>query len=189
MAATEEDWKAAETLATEHLETTRNVSDPITFRRFVATPFLLGAWWSNGGATVLVFDGKVQEPRGIADLPAYLTFLGEARTRALDVEFLDNLLEVFKAARPADDSAGIPWTVSSSYPELHPTISQSSALVKYVGHYVERRPALPLGLRGGPPAPGGPLVLQRWSLQLFPVVSSLEWKFEGRVEKPRPPAP
>jgi len=195
--ATEEDWKAAETLAAAHIETTQRVSDPITFRRFAVTPFLLGAWWSNGGATVLVYDGKVRESRSIADLPAYLTFLGETRTRALDVEFLDNLLEVFKAARPTDESAGIPWRVSSSYKELYPTISQSNGLVKYVVHYVEQRPPLPPGLQGGPPAPGGglpnpqcgPLVLQRWSLQLVPVVSSLEWKLEERVEKARPPAP
>lgn len=72
-----------------HIETTQKVSDPITFRRFAATPFLLGAWWSSGGvkggATVLVCDGIVQSPHGIADLPACLTFLGETRTRALDV--------------------------------------------------------------------------------------------------------
>lgn len=195
---TQADWTQAEALAIEYFKATQKVGVPITFRRFDATPYLLAGWWVKdgvkGGGIVLVYDGKVQNPHGIADLPAYLTFLGDSRIHALDVEFLDNLLEVFKVARPTDDTAGIPWNASPAYKDLYPRISTNDGVVKYVVHYVERQPPLPPGLRGGPPAPGGglpnpqggPLVLQRWSLQLFPVVSPLAWKLEERVEKPRP---
>ena len=189
---TDDDWKHAEALVTDYVKTTQQVTEPLQFRRFDATPLLLAAWWSNGQVRVLVYDGKIQEPRGIQDLPAYLTFLGEARIRALDTNFLSNLLMTFKASRPSDQTAGIPWSASPAYKELYPAITQTDGVVKYVVHYVQKDVPLPPGIHSGPPAPGGPanpqgpMTLQRWSLQLFPVVSDLAWKLEDRVERPRP---
>ena len=64
-------------------------------------------------------------------------------------------------------------------------------VLKYVVHVIDKGPVQTHG--PGEPLPphlGGmpgdaPLVLQRWSLQLFPVKHDLDWKLEGRVERSR----
>jgi hypothetical protein len=181
---TAEDWITAETIARTYLKAEQKAAEPISLRRFETTPFLFGARWSGGGARVLVYDGKVQTTHGAAALSPYFRFLGEARLRGLTVDLLDNLLMTLGIAAPEAHDVGAPWEGAAHYQDLFPAIVDKDGVVKYVVHYVEAEPP------SEGPGPGSkgpaPLVLQRWSLQLVPVLPAVDWKLEGRVERPQP---
>jgi hypothetical protein len=197
-AGSAEDWSKAETLALEYLKNEMKVSAPISFRRFEATPFLLAAWWDGGGTRVLVYGGKIHRERGAAALPGYFEFLGATRLRTLSVDLLDGMLQALGASRPTPPDVGAAWAASDHYRDLFPAVVDTDGILKYVVHFVQVQRPLPPEL-GGPPAPSGQpppkggrpggltLVLQRWSLQLFPVKPALDWKLEGRVERATPP--
>lgn len=206
MSTTPEDWSKAEALAGEHLKTDKHVSAPISFHRLHATPFLLKAWWAGADGKeaaehVLVYDGKIHRERGTAALPSYFEFLGAAHLRTLSIDDVDTLLVALGPYRPAAPDVGAPWRYQQAYEDLYPAILEKDGVLKYVVHYVEvMPPSLPVPGEPPPPFPGAPppppgggkpgdapLVLQRWSLQLFPVVPNLDWKLEGRVERARPP--
>lgn len=196
---TAEDWSKAEALAIPYLKKEKNASEPISFLRFEAMPFLLGAWWEGGEGYALVYGDKIHTERGVAALPQFFEFLGEARLRALSVDLLDRMLGILGASKPAPSDVGGPWRHSEHYQDLFPTILDRDGVLTYVVHFIQVARPLPPEL-GGPPAPPGspppprggrpgglPLVLQRWSLQLFPVPPDLDWKLEGRVERANPP--
>ena len=182
-----DDWSQAEALARAYLKTEKNAVEPISFRWFENTPFLVAGWWpGNGGVRVLVYDGKVQTARGMAALPGYFEFLGADRLRALPVGSLDNVLYTFGVSAPDRSEVGPPWRKGvEDYQDLFPVITEHDGVLEYVVHYVEVDPPLPSGM-GGSKAPG-PLVLQRWSLQLFPVRPDLDWEMQGKIERPNPP--
>ncbi len=187
MTVTADDWSKAETIATPYLKKEKHAVEPIAFHRNDTMPFILGASWNGGDATVLVYDGKVQTARGMKALSAYFMFLGVDRLRKYSMDEMVGLLGVFEAGQPAH--VGDPWSDAAKYPELNPAIVDKDGVVKYVLHFIDKGPA-PTQVPGDPPLPrpGGrpadaPLVLQRWSLQLFPVKNNLAWKFEGRVER------
>jgi hypothetical protein len=153
-------------------------------------PFILGASWTGGEATVVVYDGKVQIARGVEALPTYFTFLGLERLRRYSIDEMVGLLSLFGAGQPTTSNVGDAWSDGAKYPELNPAIVDVGGVVKYVVHFIDRGPVQTHG-PGEPPPPhiGGmpgdaPLVLQRWSLQLFPAMHDLDWKREGRVERP-----
>jgi hypothetical protein len=137
-----------------------------------------------GGARVLVYGGRVQTARGIAALPPYLAFLGEERLRTLSIEFLDTLLNTLDASGPTSPGVGGAWRAGSHYPDLFPVIAERAGALEYVVHRIEVAPPGPLA---GSKPPNQPLVLQRWSLQLHPVRSDLDWKLEESIERPGPP--
>jgi hypothetical protein len=189
---TAEDWSKAEALALQYLQTEQHPPEPISLRRFEATPFLFGAWWTGGGTHVLVYDGKVHPERGVAALPGYFQFLGPARLSAINLELLDGMLQALDASRPVRPDLGQMWRWVEDYKDLLPTLRDHDGTLAYVVHFVVVAAPLPPPL-GGPPGlmrrPGGSrlsdkLVLQRWSLQLAPVVPDLDWKFEQRIERP-----
>ncbi len=188
MTVTADDWSKAETIATAYLKKEKHAVEPITFYRNDTMPFIVGVSWNGGDATVLVYNGKVQTARGMKALPAYFMFLGVDRLRKYTIDEMIGLLGVFEADQPAH--VGDPWSDAAKYPELNPAIVDKDGVVKYVVHFIDQGPVQRHG-PGEPPLPhlGGmpgdaPLVLQRWSLQLFPVKHDLAWKLEGRVERP-----
>lgn len=185
-----EDWSTAESLAIEYLKTEMQVQRPISLRHFDQAPFLLAAWWEGGGAYVLVYGGKVHTTRGVAALPGFFAFLGAARLRAFSIDELDGVLHALGASRPTPPDVGAPWRDQDLYQDLFPRIVEQDGVLKYIVHYVQV--ALPLppelgGPRTGSRAPGWPMTLQKWSLQLFPPVKDLDWRLEGRVQRPAPP--
>jgi hypothetical protein len=181
-----DDWPKAEALASNFLKNERKAAEPLELHRVEQFPFLIAARWSDGEEYVLVFDGKVQTARGVAALPAYLTYLGEARLRALPVGTVAGLLEILGAAKPTKASVGRLWASGTkSNEDLVPAVVDNAGTLKYVVHFVEASPSFPPG--GSKPASN--LVLERWSLQLFPVVSNLDWKKEATVERPMPAPP
>ncbi len=205
-----EDWAKAEALALPYLKAEKHAVDPISFSRFEATPFLLGAWWTGGEAHVLIHGGKIHPERGVAALPGLFASLGPARLRAIDVDLLDGALLALGASQPTAPGTGGMLRRVDHDQDLFPKVVEANGVITYVVHCFEVRPPNPPGLTGGgppppaggpPPPSGGPpppsgggriitgtQVLQRWTLQLHPVPAQLDWKLEGRVERPVPPA-
>jgi hypothetical protein len=180
------DWLQAEEIAREYLKTEKGASEPISIRRFEETPFLLGAQWAEGGARVLVYDEKVQTTRGAAALPGYFEFLGVERLRQLSVDDLWDLLYSLGAHHPARPDVGPTWEDQELYQDLFPVIAEEDQILRYIVHHVEVDPPGPFG--GSKPL-DLPLVLQRWSLQLYPPRPDLDWELEERIERPPLPLP
>jgi hypothetical protein len=178
-----EDWSKAETLAIDYLEKEKQASAPIQLHRFEIAPFLFAARWSDGQSYVLVFDDKVQTTRGMALLPAYFAFLGEARLRAIDVGTLGGLLQIFEAQL---QGFGAPLTSGNGFQDLFPAIVDSDGVLKYVVHHFAPTPT---GIPHGGSRLPGQIVIYRFTLQLFPVPHDLVWRHEAEIERPAPPPP